>query len=278
MKLQRVSTCLIVTAITSVPAMGAYYGSPDPLAADAASVYLFENNGNDATAAGRNLVTESGTPSYDPSGLHGSAYDPLAPNYFSLTMLGLPSYPADSSVIVNTSNFAVEAAVKVQSNQSQTFLGANEVPGWGGSNRVFALRANTDQGDPSKIYFEFAVQDAGGNLLTASSPSVPFSSVQNQWVTIAGRSTGTTLEMYVNGVLVNSSNSAGANENFETNQTVIRFGTDWGGGNRSFAQIDDVALYNTARTNFQAIPEPGTLSLVGLLAMGGLSLRRRKNA
>lgn len=258
-------------------ARAAYVGAPDPNAADAASVYLFNGNANDATANGRNLIGEGGPLSYTASGNHGQALDASSTGHnVPATMLGLPNYPGNSSVIVNTSNFAVEMAVNVLSNTSQTFLGVNSVPGWGGNNRVFALRSNADQSDPSRIYFEFAVQDAGGNLLTASSPSVPFSSVQGKWVGIAGRSTGSTLELYVNGSLANSTNSAGANVDFLTNQTVIRVGTDWGGGNRSFAMIDDLAIYNDDRTNFQNVPEPA--SIAGVFIAGAALFGRRRRA
>lgn len=275
MKMQSLTATILAAAAYAVPA-SAYTGSPNPSAADATAVYLFDGNLNDSTSNGRSLRGEAGAITYT-TGLHAQAFNSNLPNNHPATMLGLVDHGSDSGVIANTSSFAVELAVNVQQNVSQCYLGANSVPGWGGNNRVFALRGNADPTDSSKIYFEFGVQDAGGNLLTASSPSVPFSSVQNTWVTIAGRSTGSTLELYVNGALANTTNSAGANADFLANQTVIRIGTDWGGGNGAYALIDDVAIYNTPRTDFQGtvVPEPATLALTSLLGVGMLARRRR---
>jgi hypothetical protein len=151
-------------------------------------------------------------------------------------------------------------------------------------NRFFYIAGESAGGDDfdlqvqndNNIYF---YTDSGGSVKT----STPLTSgAVGNWIFVAGTFTANTdRTLYVNGVSVDS-NTPG-NHVDSGNPFTIGYSNVFGG--RSFqGDVDEVAFYNTdlSATQIAAIynsalvaPEPTSLGLIGVAALGMLSGRRR---
>jgi len=144
--------------------------------------------------------------------------------------------------------------------------------------------------------------NSGWDLTGGTSTLGVYSHVVATW-------TGSTAQLYVNGVLVDDTNAGGLsgiyNPNSASISPVLSIGANFDGGSPSNAYIDEVAFYPTALTPaqiaahyatagsavpgayaslvksdgallyLQNIPEPSSVLLLGVAALGGLARRRR---
>ncbi|HEX5219690.1 MAG TPA: LamG domain-containing protein [Verrucomicrobiae bacterium] len=120
--------------------------------------------------------------------------------------------------------------------------------------------------------------DAGANVFTTS--TIPL----NTWTHLAGSYDGSTLRIYINGILNNETPYSGGV--FPTLDDLsiggVVGGTDVGGGISFFdGRIDEVMIYNRALSGSEVltlVPEPSALAILalGLAGMVAKSKGRRK--
>jgi len=192
----------------------------------------------------------------------------------------------------------------------------------------FWARPTTSDNDDTPLSNRFATGDRSGWTFFQREPNTGWnfrmysgSGGASGWDLTGGTSTlgvyshvvatwtGSTAQLFVNGVLVDDTNAGGAsgiyNPNSLANSPVLSIGANFDGGSPSNAYIDEVAFYPTALTPaqiaahyatagsavpgayaslvksdgallyIQNIPEPSAILLLGVAALGGLTRRRR---
>lgn len=106
-------------------------------------------------------------------------------------------------------------------------------------------------------------QDSGTSTINAN----PGGFVATDWNHVAVEVNGATLDIYVNGGLVNSATLAGGGLNATTSKTTTYLAQRYTGGSRFTGAIDEFRI--------STIPEPATLGLVAVFGGGILFIRRR---
>jgi hypothetical protein len=219
-----------------------------------------------------------------------------APNNFSVKNTGggpamfttsSVSMPAGVDVETMTPTaFTVEASWKPENGGFRTVVGrdAQNVATSDGALAALYLQARPD----NSVGIQFT--DVAGNVHQAFSP-VDFiqgfnfgtdpDGLTGTWYNLAGVSDGTTLSMYVNGVLVASTPIVSSDPRLTVGTTS---GGDWHAGewsvgrglfngghvDRAYGFIDEVRISNSALSPGEfLVPEPasGALALVGLLGL-----------
>lgn len=170
---------------------------------------------------------------------------------------------------------------------------------WSGSDVrtvAFFVLANTNQVDTLGTMISlgsgtgggnrFDIRLDGGNLrleVQAGGSTTGSNLADNTWHHVAivvsnATSTVNDVQYYIDGALVGSFSNA---QNIDTGAGPLRIGDSYQDAGRDFTgNIDDVRLYDSALTANEiaalaAIPEPGSLALLGL---GGLMFARRRRA
>lgn len=125
------------------------------------------------------------------------------------------------------------------------------------------------------------------NAYTAGDSTVPVS--LNTWTHVAMTNDGSTIRVYINGVLNNSFATTGQ---WNNGWSMLRIGGGYDGDSESFyGLLDEVALFGRALTaseilaqsqmsleQYYAVPEPGSLCLLflGIVSLVGTQIRREK--
>ncbi len=247
----------------------------------------YSGNGNHLTTwehawAGFNWSSDS--PAGDLSIVHAGSY----PAAFTWSDQSGPS--GVNLETWSSATWTVEAVAKgTDWGWAHTLVGRDgrDVSNENASKAPFYLSVRKFDGDGSQhVAIEYT--DVTGVTHTAASAQGAVS--LDTWFHLAAVNDGTTLSLYLNGVLVgtddltdstDSSLAIGGGtpggDNFPGTWSVGRGMWDGGHADRWFGNIDEVAISDTALdpANFVVpIPEPATLILLGL---GGLvSLRKRK--
>lgn len=163
---------------------------------------------------------------------------------------GSGSCSDDDELDMNLNSFTVAFWYKCQSNPSgQVFLLAKQT----GSNAGYAVRMQSN----GKI--GFAIHD-GGTFPddTTGNISAQNSTCNNQWHHVAGvadRGAGN-LKLYSDGILIDTDSSLGATGSLSNSlEFVIGDRNTSTDGNEFFGDIDDVRVYNYARTPSQVIED-----------------------
>jgi len=188
--------------------------------------YQGENNANDHVGA--NNGTFFGTPAYT-NGEVNTAF-----NFNGASYVQVP----ETNYLDFTNTMTVEAWVKLK-----TYSGINsrEVVSKFGSSGPFNCWTLAIDPPTKKAYFVLNSFDRTKNTQLFSATTIP----TNEWTHLAGVSDGTTMKLYVNGVLSSSTNwTYGIN----VASSPITIGCTMQFSPTSFfnGQIDEVSLYNEA--------------------------------
>jgi hypothetical protein len=143
----------------------------------------------------------------------------------------------------SSSSFTVEFWTNVDNPAAGGYLVSNE--GWDGTlgNMGFSVRLNL--GDPENHLIEFVAGASGGTW-----PSVTAPIMQAQtWVHIAASYDGTTMKLFIDGIL-SASNEPDAALTLSTQNMIIGEGAMWK-NRRITAKISDFRYWNVARTEQQ---------------------------
>ncbi len=204
------------------------------LGSEAVGIWNFDNGagtvaydtsgyGNNGTISGALFATDT------PYSIVGSGT-----GKYSLNFDGTDDYVSvpSSTILSPTTALSVEAWAKTDS-----LPGAGIYPSLARKENEYSLRLNSSaEGN----YFAFFVRLAGVWEPRAQGivPTV------GAWYHLVGTWDGTTIKLYVNGVIVDSESHSGA---ITPTSNALQFGT-YGGGNYWDGPIDDVRIYSVALT------------------------------
>lgn len=195
-----------------------------------------------------NLDEHTGTTAKDSSGNENTGTLTTSPVWVSGKIgSGVNFAPASSYISVAnnatlniTADLTVEAWVKpnVIDSTSRVFLEKGD--GTTAANRQYAIRLN------SSNKWEFFLYTGSTTNSTADNTTVPSTS---RWDHVVGVRSGNTIYIYVNGIQRSSTTVSGATN---TSTSILAFGRAGAASSGYFGgQIDDIKIYNYARTTSQ---------------------------
>jgi len=242
--------------------------------ADTISYWRFEEGTNGVAASGADSILDSafsnhGTPSGDPF------YDadvpvPTVPVTGMTNALSLLFDGSGDTVIIGTNAaldsaapFTTEFWMKSADTSSGQKLLVDKSHGFGDTTGWFF------QSNPGSGFIDFGVGNGSFPVVTSQSDLF-----DDQWHHIAGTYDGNSIEMFVDGV----SQAELVVGTYTSNTRDIRIGSARNNGRFFNGRIDEVRISNTvlAPSQFLAVPEPSSIVLLGIGAIG-LVFRRRRN-
>jgi hypothetical protein len=210
------------------------------------SASLIDGPGNDPVAYW-NFEERSGTSTTDKSGNNNTGTLTNSPTWTAgkigsgLNFSPTNSYVsvADATALNITGDITVEAWVKpnVIDSTSRVFLEKGD--GASAANRQYALRLN------SSNRWEFFLYTGSTTNSTPDSTTTPSTS---RWDHVVGVRSGNTISVYVNGVFRNSTTVSGSTN---TSSSILALGKAGAASGYFGGQIDEVKIYNYARTRSQ---------------------------
>jgi hypothetical protein len=231
---------------------------------------LDEGTGTSATDSSGNGYTGTITNgTYTTTAAQGPYALSLAGSGFVATPSGL------ATALAATNAFTIDAWIDVTTSTAQIQSIASNTPSGGGGSG-FNFYVNTYSTSDHTLDFE-----TGGNRLFSTSP-IPnlVGNYHNVAVTVsnANPTTGSvSVALYVDGQAVATTGSV--NNSINLTAVNLRFGTFTDGALGFTGNLDDVQVYNSALTAAQvaSLPEPSSICLLGLTAVGMLKRRRARD-
>ncbi len=202
------------------------YVPPSDLRANLVAYYPFAGNTNDKSGHNLNGINHGATPATDRKGISNGAY-----HFNGSSTISIPT----SSYLNNMSGFTLCAWVSSDLASQSGVILSKVSP-----NRDFVLDLTPDGAGSANVNAHFAHGATYYHIFTAQ-PKVP----ANTWTFLAAVWTGTTWQMYINGVLSNEVSTNGKSPLWTG--TDIEIGALLSGGSCGFTgSIDDVRIFNKA--------------------------------
>ena len=230
--------------------------------------YTFDGDANDSSGSGYNGAVSGATLTTDRFGNENSAYSFDGENdYIEVAdseALRLANTDFTLSVWVNEAqrNSSYNAGILIK-------RGTEQADGWFTSSLGSAIGGEL----VGKAFYNVS---GGGDPSATSSASMSLNSWHHLAITYS-LSTGTA-SFYIDGVF--DSSTSGITSPNSTTDSAMRIGADTSGSSYFFnGAIDDVRIYDRALNStevseLQAIPEPAVATLIGLVGVGALVVRR----
>ncbi len=197
----------------------------------------------------------------------------LTPNPVSTSggpSLVTPSvYPGGNSAFASALHFDGDDGGAIPNSSLSVDSTKLRIEGWVKSDAAANGQMVMDRWGQINVYANsggFSVLAWDQAASTSTINANPGGFVATDWNHVAVEVSGAALDIYVNGGLVNSATLAGGGLNTTTSKTTTYLAQRYQGGNRFTGAIDEFRI--------STIPEPVTLSLMGIAAVGILVSRR----